>query len=518
MLNTNKPKSTGNFLDYLIEQSYVGTIVKDGLDLATLRGNVLNKYDAQIVGYFKSIGTRSNTYPILLLCFYMALSRAIKIKNNQLDTKIADVQDSNDQENLYYYLVMFRPFFLFHIVYSKLDGQDNSDYKAFFEENYGFINELGKDYYTIIYSIADFFQNKSELGPKDFMKELIKIKSQKLEEFVSTFVETKWDRILIQALRKIKEHSIKDKNNVLEDTTNLFDKLVEKMTSSDVRASSNLEKLKNIFSSEKYLSNERIFILPYFSTTESGYYTSIAAAQDAKDKLHFAYFKYGRSFWGSNSDAAHNKNVFGVMSNLFDLIIFEALSKQAHFKHASDFIRTIRMNEMIDFLILYTEHKSEDLIKKIDDIFKIIHNAQYNEMSNGTALTNLIGNGRYYYESLMTEYMLKLIATKRDKFRDILRDTFEEMENQRKKNIAPGIREFTRAIVNNMVSELENGFYPIDYELLETGSYKNDLVNIFNAANKPRDYKNNYETLVKELGTLISECFGERRWETLSEK
>ena len=144
MLGSNKPKSTGNLLEYLIEQSFVGTIVKDGLDLATLRGNILNRYDIQIVEYFRSIGSKTDTYPILLLCFYMALSRVIKIKNDQLDTKISEVQDSSDQANLYYYLVMFRPFFLFHIIYSKLESQDNSDYKVFFEENDGFINELYK--------------------------------------------------------------------------------------------------------------------------------------------------------------------------------------------------------------------------------------------------------------------------------------------------------------------------------------------------------------------------------------
>ena len=517
MLGSNKPKSTGNLLEYLIEQSFVGTIVKDRLDLATLRGNILNRYDIQIVEYFRSIGSKTDTYPILLLCFYMALYRVIKIKNDHLDTKISEVQDSSDQANLYYYLVMFRPFFLFHIIYSKLESQDNSDYKVFFEQNYGFINELGKDYYVLIYSIADFFQNKSELGQKDFIKELLRIKSQKLEDFVSTFVETKWDRILIQALRKIKERVSKDKDNILENTTNLFDKLVEKMTSGDVRASNNLEKLKTIFNNEKYTYNTRIAILPYFSTTESGYYTSITANRDTKDKLHFAYFKYGRDFIMDSNGSGHSKGVFGVMSNLLDLIIFEALAKKPYFKNANDFIRKIRMNEMIDFLILYTEHKCEELIKKTDDIFRIIHNTQYNEMPNGT-LTGLVDSGRYYYESLMTEYMLKLIATKRDKFRDILRDAYEEMESQRKKNIAPGIREFTRAIVNSMASELSNGFYPIDYELLKSGSYKNDLVKIFNTTNKPRDYKNNYETLVKELGTLVSDCFGERRWETLSEK
>ena len=217
MLGSNKPKSIGNLLEYLIEQSFIGTIVKDGLDLATLRGNILNKYDIQIVEYFKGIGSKTDTYPILLLCFYMALSRAIKIKNDQLDIKISEVQGSNDQANLYYYLVMFRPFFLFHVIYSKLENQNNSDYKVFFEQNYGFINELGKDYYALIYSIADFFQNKSELGPKDFVKDLLRIKSQKLEEFVSTFVETKWDRILIQALRKIKEQASKDKDGILEE-------------------------------------------------------------------------------------------------------------------------------------------------------------------------------------------------------------------------------------------------------------------------------------------------------------
>ncbi len=511
----NKPKSIGNFLEYLIEQSFVGTIVRDNLDLASLRGNVLNKYDTQIVSYFKSIDAGTKTYPALLLCFYMALARAIKIKNEQLDTKISEVQERNDQQNLYYYLVMFRPFFLFHIVYSKVETQHNSDYQAFFKENYGFMNDLGKDYYNLVFAISKFFQDKSELSKEQFMKHLLEVKNDKLEEFISTFVNTNWKSILTQAFRKIKERSGKDKENVLENTTNLFEKFVAKMTTNDIRATKHLDVLKEIFNNMLYTSKEQINILPYFSASESGYYTSVSDSQSSKERLHFAYFKYGRDFLGGSSN--YNKHLFGVMSNLFDLIIFEALGKNVHFKNANDFTVKIRVNEMVDFLTLYTEHKSHELIQKIDDIFKAAHNTQYSTIPNGT-LTSLADNGRYYYEHLMTEYLQKLIHSKRDKFRDILRDTFEQMESQRKQNIGAGIREFTKAIVNNMISELNRGFYPIDYELLQTGEYRASLTKIFDRTDKPRDYKNNYEMLIKDLGVLILDCFGERKWDSLSDR
>lgn len=515
-----------NLVNFFIQQSFDGTIVNDGFDLTTIRGAVLNKYDSNLVAHLQKTRFSDDAiYPALLLCFYKALEAVRDIKKCIDEKATSGVKSnfSNDRESLYLFLVKFRPFYLFYVIYNKVirqepkskfgDDKNKQDASDFFETHFGFMLEIGELYDKNIVAMASFFKDERREDKSGWTLNLLKNADSKIVEFYIKFVSVKWGLLLEKAENIIKKAYLKyekDKTaNIIESITDFYAKFKVLMISDRASIDENIKEMMKLTHKENAYNANFMYLMPYFISGKNGYYSS-PEIRHGLNETCFVYIKSTADFENGQHLSQNN----GILSNLFDVTIIDFFNK----KIASDmgmesFARELfRQNTIIDFFILFLENTTVSLGEKEQKIFTAIYNAGFNTKMFEIP-TSYAYSDRIIYEFLATQYLIGLInrnAGELGKTLMRIRKTMEEYAKEgRLQDI--GIKAFADAMVNGFVSDLKRGFFPINYEYM-----LGETSNKFDA--KKVSYVENISRVIKRLTEVINEQFGVERWDNTPRK